>query len=137
MRPFVIDTCAVEPWFPSVGSPISSAIALNGKHEEYPRYKTRPLPSAGALVPILLHSVLPVALHALFPLFPTRLPTLLDVSFSTSLRLHPRVVYLETSTPHPSVSQQFARLDAMHVLRLIVASQLASARLPTLSTGSC
>jgi len=37
-RPFVIDTCAVETWFPGVGSPISSAIALNGKHGEYPRY---------------------------------------------------------------------------------------------------
>ena len=33
-QPFVIDTCVVETWFPSVGSPISSAIALNGKHGE-------------------------------------------------------------------------------------------------------
>lgn len=60
-QPFVIDTCAVDTWFPSVGSPISSAIALNGKHGEYPRYKTRPLPLAGALL-ILLLSV-PTILH--------------------------------------------------------------------------
>jgi len=42
--PFVIAGASVEKWFPGVGSHISSAIALNGKHGEYPRYKTRPLP---------------------------------------------------------------------------------------------
>ena len=70
-QPFVIDACAVETWFPSVGSPISiSVIALNGKHGAYPRYKTRPVPLAGVLFPILLLSV--PTISTLFPLFPTR-----------------------------------------------------------------